>query len=146
MVRTNPKVTPLQAVLRYRDLLEIESLFRAAKATFNNRPIFHQSDAAIPRHVFCSFLALVLSKELRRLCRAKGLTSEWQPLLRDLYRLQEATIERTLASSPPEPTSRAKWATSFRQLASLCHTTSTNNSPEITPKLVLTRAGARLTC
>ncbi|MCH4561095.1 hypothetical protein MJ877_33865 [Mesorhizobium jarvisii] len=43
---------------------------------------------------FCSFLALVLSKELRRLCRAKGLTPEWQPLLRDLDRLQEATIEK----------------------------------------------------
>lgn len=27
VVRTNAKVTPLQAVLRYRDLLEIESLF-----------------------------------------------------------------------------------------------------------------------
>lgn len=94
VVRTNAKVTPLQAVLRYRDLLEVESLFRAAKATFNTRPIFHQSDAAIRGHVFCSFLALVLSKELRRLCRAKGLTPEWQPLLRDLDRLQEATIEK----------------------------------------------------
>jgi transposase len=94
VVRTNAKVTPLQAVLRYRDLLEVESLFRAAKATFVTRPIFHQSDAAIRGHVFCSFLALVLSKELRRLCQVKNLAPEWQPLLRDLDRLQEATIQK----------------------------------------------------
>jgi hypothetical protein len=94
VVRTNARVTPLQAVLRYRDLLEVESLFRAAKATFDTRPIFHQSDAAIRGHVFCSFLALVLAKELTRLCEARGLKPEWQRLLNDLDRLQQATIEK----------------------------------------------------
>ena len=71
MLRTNTKVTPLQAIIRYRDLLQVETLFRAAKASFDTRPIFHQSDAAIRGHVFCSFLALVLAKELTRLCEAK---------------------------------------------------------------------------
>jgi len=94
VLRTNAKVTPLQAVIRYRDLLQVESLFRAAKASFDTRPIFHQSDAAIRAHVFCSFLALVLAKELTRLCEAKGLKPEWQPLLNDLDRLQQATIEK----------------------------------------------------
>jgi hypothetical protein len=47
VLRTNAKVTPLQAVIRYRELLQVESLFRAAKASFDTRPIFHQSDAAI---------------------------------------------------------------------------------------------------
>lgn len=94
VVRTNARVTPLQAVLRYRDLLEVETLFRAAKASFDTRPIFHSSDAAIRGHVFCSFLALVLSKELFRLCRSRDLRPEWQPLLRDLDRLQEATVEK----------------------------------------------------
>lgn len=94
VLRTNAKVTPLQAVIRYRDLLQVESLFRAAKATFDTRPIFHQSDAAIRGHVFCSFLALTLAKELTRLCEAKGLKLEWQPLLNDLDRLPQATIEK----------------------------------------------------
>ena len=94
VLRTNTKVTPLQAVIRYRDLLQVETLFRAAKASFDTRPIFHQSDAAIRGHVFCSFLALVLAKELTRLCEAKDLTPEWQPLLNDLDRLQQATIEK----------------------------------------------------
>ncbi|HLZ78791.1 MAG TPA: IS1634 family transposase [Sphingomonas sp.] len=94
VLRTNAKVTPLQAVLRYRDLLQVETLFHAAKATFDTRPIFHSSDAAIRGHVFCSFLALTLSKELLRLCLARDLKPECQPLLRDLDRLQEATVEK----------------------------------------------------
>ena len=38
---------PLQAVLRYRDLLLVEDLFRRTKAIMRTRPIFHSSDAAI---------------------------------------------------------------------------------------------------
>jgi hypothetical protein len=94
VLRTNAQVTPLQAVIRYRDLLQVEALFRAAKASFDTRPIFHQSDAAIRGHVFCSFLALTLAKELARLCEEKDLKPEWQPLLNDLDRLQQATIEK----------------------------------------------------
>jgi hypothetical protein len=52
------------------------------------------SDAAIRGHVVVSFLALTLAKELTRLCQEKGLQPEWQPLLDDLDRLQEATIEK----------------------------------------------------
>lgn len=94
VLRTNARITPLQAVLRYRDLLQVETLFRAAKATFDTRPIYHSSDAAIRGHVFCSFLALVLQKELARACEVAGLKPEWQPLLRDLDRLQQASIEK----------------------------------------------------
>ena len=94
VLRTNAKVSPLQAVLRYRDLLEGEQLFRAAKAGFDTTPIYHQSDAAIRGHFFCSFLALVMARELMRLCEDKGLRPEWQRLLNDLDRLQQATIEK----------------------------------------------------
>lgn len=94
VLRTNAKVSPLQAVLRYRDLLQVEELFRRAKATLRTRPVHHSSDAAIRGHVFCSFLALMLQKELTDLCAAKGLTLEWADLLRDLDRLQEATVEK----------------------------------------------------
>jgi hypothetical protein len=57
------------------------------------RPIYHASDAAIRGHVFCSFLALVLRKELDGRCRKAGLRPEWGDVLRDLNRLQHATIE-----------------------------------------------------
>jgi Transposase DDE domain len=93
VLRTNARITPLQAVLRYRDLLQVEDLFRTAKALMRTRPIYHASDAAIRGHVFCSFLALILREELDARCRKAGVRPEWGDVLRDLDRLQHATIE-----------------------------------------------------
>ena len=53
VLRTNARITPLQAVLRYRDLIRVEQLFRTAKSLMRTRPIYHSSDAAIRGHVFC---------------------------------------------------------------------------------------------
>ena len=79
VLRTNAKVTPLQAVLRYRDLLQVEDLFRRTKAIMRTRPIFHSSDAAIRGHVFCSFLALAMQKHLDDLLRQTGLVPTQGP-------------------------------------------------------------------
>jgi hypothetical protein len=92
VLRTNAKITPLQAVLRYRDLLQVENLFLRTKAVMRTRPIFHSSDAAIRGHVFCSFLALVMQKCLDDLSREAGIMPEWKTLLRDLDRLQHVRI------------------------------------------------------
>jgi hypothetical protein len=92
VLRTNARVSPLQAVLRYRDLLQVEDLFRRAKAIMRTRPIFHSCDAAIRGHVFCSFLALLMQKHLDDLARKAGIVVPWAELLRDLDRLQQASI------------------------------------------------------
>jgi len=92
ILRTNAKITPLQAVLRYRDLLKVENLFLQTKAVLRTRPIFHSSDAAIRGHVFCSFLALAMQKCLEDLSREAGIVPEWKTLLRDLDRLQHVRI------------------------------------------------------
>ncbi|MBA3939478.1 MAG: IS1634 family transposase [Planctomycetes bacterium] len=94
VLRTNARLTPLQTVLRYRDLILVEQLFRTTKALMRTRPIYHQSDAAIRGHVFCSFLALILRKELDERCRKVGLRPEWGDVLRDLDRLQEVAISK----------------------------------------------------
>jgi hypothetical protein len=94
VLRTNAGITPLQAVLRYRDLLQVEDLFRTAKALMRTRPIYHSSDAAIRGHVFCSFLALVLRKELDARCRKVGFRPEWGDVLLDLDRLQEVKLTK----------------------------------------------------
>jgi len=94
VLRTNASITPLQAVLRYRDLIQVEQLFRSAKALMRTRPIYHSSDAAIRGHVFCSFLALILRKELDARCRTAGLQPEWGDVLRDLDRLQEVVMQK----------------------------------------------------
>lgn len=88
------RITPLQAVLRYRDLLQVEELFRSAKSLLKTRPVYHSSDAAIRGHVFCSFLALILRKELQARCDKADIKPEWHDVLRDLDRLQEVTIEQ----------------------------------------------------
>lgn len=94
VLRTNTRLNPLAVMLRYRELLTVEQLFRTAKSLLATRPIFHQSDAAIRGHVFCSFLALVLRKELEQRLAAADLAPEWADLLRDLDRLQELTVEQ----------------------------------------------------
>jgi transposase len=92
VLRCNADVTPLQAVLRYRELLRVEQLFRQSKAVFDTRPIFHSSDAAIRGHVFCTFLALLLQKRLNDLARTAGSKVEWRTLLRELDQLSQARM------------------------------------------------------
>jgi Transposase DDE domain len=94
VLRTNTKLTPLQVMLRYRELLRVEQLFRQAKAVLATRPIYHSSDMAIRGHVFCSFLALLLAKELEDRLRRHGVATEWGDILRDLDRLQEIQLEQ----------------------------------------------------
>jgi hypothetical protein len=92
VLRTNTSLAPLQAMLRYRELQGVEQLFRGAKSLLATRPIFHRCDATIRGHVFCSFLALVLNKELADRCAARGFQPEWDEVRRDLDRLQEVEV------------------------------------------------------
>jgi Transposase DDE domain len=94
VLRTNTRLPPLNVMLRYRDLLVVEQMFRTQKALLETRPIYHQSDAAIRGHVFCSFLALVLRTELHDRLAAAHLQPEWRTLLADLDRLQEIETEQ----------------------------------------------------
>jgi transposase len=77
-----------ELALRYKDLWMVESIFRAAKTVLESRPIYHKCDATIRGHVFCSFLALVLIKELEDRLGAKGLELQWADMLRDLSKLR----------------------------------------------------------
>jgi transposase len=55
VLRTNTTLSPLAAMLRYRELLKVEDIFRTTKSILDTGPIYHQKDAAIGGHVFCSF-------------------------------------------------------------------------------------------
>jgi hypothetical protein len=93
VLRTNIRLHPLNVMLRYRELLVVEQLFRSEKALLATRPIYHQTEAAIWGHVFCSFLAVVLRKELEERLADARLKPEWRELLADLDRLQEIEVE-----------------------------------------------------
>jgi hypothetical protein len=94
VLRTNTRLTPLQAALRYRERWMVEDIFRTAKALLATRPIFHKYDETVRGHIFCSFLALVLRKELEDRLAAAGHAFEWADIVRDLERLSETEIEQ----------------------------------------------------
>jgi hypothetical protein len=94
VLRTNTRLHPLKAMMRYRELLVVEQMFRSHKALLETRPIFHQTDEAIRGHVFGTFLALVLRKELEDRLAAARVKPEWREMLADLDRLQEIEVEQ----------------------------------------------------
>jgi transposase len=79
--------------LKYKELWQVEQVFRDMKSILGTRPIYHQVDETIRGHVFCSFLALVLRKELDRRLEKAGHRFEWADIKQDLKSLQEITIE-----------------------------------------------------
>jgi hypothetical protein len=94
VLRTSNSLPTLSVALAYRELWRVEAIFRTAKSILETRPIFHQSDAAIAGHLFCSFLALVLRKELDERLTAAGVDAEWGDIIRDLDRVEELTVEQ----------------------------------------------------
>jgi hypothetical protein len=93
VLRTNTKLPADQVALKYKQLWQVERVFRDVKSLLETRPIYHRHDRTIRGHVFCSFLALVLRKELDRCLKASGHRFEWADIKQDLKALQEVTIE-----------------------------------------------------
>src|ERR1035437_818179 len=94
ILRTNTTLNALAVMLRYRELLRVEDIFKTTKSILDTRPIYHKTDAAIRGHVFCSFLALVVRKALEDRLAAAGVKPEWGRLLMDLDRLQDIEMEQ----------------------------------------------------
>jgi transposase len=116
VLRTNTDLSPLEAMLVYKHLWTVERAFRTSKSLFETRPIFHKLDETIRGHVSCSFLALVLKKELEdRIAQIGQSAAEgddtpsgsWPDILADLDSLSETEVEqdgkRFLLRSAPRP-------------------------------------------
>ncbi len=93
VLRTNTAFAPAEVALKYKQLWMVESIFRSAKSLLETRPIYHKVDDTIRGHVFCSFLALVLRKELETRLEKQGQKLEWADINRDLRALQEVEVE-----------------------------------------------------
>ncbi|MCG6906955.1 MAG: hypothetical protein LJE63_10055 [Desulfobacteraceae bacterium] len=63
------------------------------KSLLETRPVFHRNDAHIAGHVFCSFMALVLRKELDQRLSAAGHRFEWLHIKQDLEALKQVVFE-----------------------------------------------------
>ena len=76
----------------YKTLWMVEDTFRTAKTILETRPIYHKCDETIRGHVFCSFLALCLKRELELRLEEKCLDAEWAEVIRGLDNLQQVEL------------------------------------------------------
>ena len=95
VLTTNTKLKAREVALKYKELWMVEHTFRDMKSVIDTRPIYHKRDETIRGHVFCSFLALVLKKELDDRLVSQGLQFEWADIKQDLKALQEVILEES---------------------------------------------------
>lgn len=94
VLRTNTELPAAEVALKYKQLWTVEHVFRSTKSLLETRPIWHKCDETIRGHVFCSFLALLLRKELQDRLEARGENLPWNDVIHDLERLQYAEVEQ----------------------------------------------------
>lgn len=92
VLTTNLDLSAREVALKYKQLWTVEEMFRSMKSLLQTRPIFHKCDETIRGHVFCSFLALVLRKELQDRLERRGWRLEWNDIIRDLDNLLEMEV------------------------------------------------------
>ncbi len=95
VLTTNLDLSADKVALKYKELWQVERVFRDVKSMLETRPVYHQRNKNIRGHVFCSFLALVLRKELERRLNDAGYVFEWSDIKQDLKALQQVTIEES---------------------------------------------------
>jgi transposase len=93
VLTTNTNLAAEKVALKYKELWQVERVFRDVKSILETRPVYHQRNENIRGHVFCSFLALVLRKELEQRLNRSGHVFEWSDIRQDLKALQQVTLE-----------------------------------------------------
>lgn len=93
VLTTSTALSAREVALQYKQLWMVEQIFRTMKTILSTRPIYHKCDETIRGHVFCSFLSLLLIKELQQRISARGWEVEWADLINDLEDLKETIIE-----------------------------------------------------
>jgi len=107
VLQTDTDLPAEKVALKYKELWMVEAAFRSIKSVLETRPIYHKRDETIRGHVFCSFLALMLLKDLQQKMEARGWRLSWERLRRDLDELQEFTPPKAGKDLPdPKPNPR----------------------------------------
>jgi len=89
---TDTNLSAEAVALKYKELWQVERVFRDMKSMLETRPVYHHNDASIAGHVFCSFLALILRKELEQRLASAGHHFEWSDIKQDLKALRQIEI------------------------------------------------------
>ena len=93
VLTTNTDLASREVALQYKQLWMVEQIFRTMKSILSTRPIYHKCDETIRGHVFCSFLSLLLIKELQRRMDQRGWHVEWADLMNNLEEVKEIRIQ-----------------------------------------------------
>ena len=93
VLTTDTDMTAEEVAIQYKMLWRVETVFRTMKSGIDTRPIFHKVDDTIRGHVFCSFLAILLRRELERRIEAREYDLEWNDILQDLASIEEVTAQ-----------------------------------------------------
>ena len=121
VLRTNTRLSALQVVLRTNTRLSalrsccVSQLagrggrLQDRQGTAHHAADLHKTDAGIRGHVFCSFLSVLLRKELYdRLAARRHGNLEWQHIIDDLDELSQIEVEqdgrRACLRTAPGPT------------------------------------------
>jgi transposase len=92
VLTTDREDMPAEKVaLQYKRLWMVEQIFRTMKSGLDTRPIYHKLNDTIKGHVFCSFLAILLRRELERRLAERDWSFEWNDILHDLAAVEEVT-------------------------------------------------------
>ena len=92
VLQTDTEMSAPEVALKYKELWMVEAAFRSVKSVLNTRPVYHRLDETIRGHVFCSFLALMLLKDLQTRMEVRGWRLHWDRLRHDLDAFEEITV------------------------------------------------------
>lgn len=93
VLRTNAKLTPIEAARLYKKEIGIERDFRDLKGFIELRPMFHRLEPRVRAHVFICVLAKAVARELEtRLHRNAYIGSSVASVLMELGRVRVAEV------------------------------------------------------
>jgi hypothetical protein len=122
VLQTDTDLPAEKVALKYKELWMVEAAFRSIRSVLETRRIYHKRDACplgsaretIRGHVFCSFLALMLLKDLQTRMEDGGRRLEWERLRDDLchpkpnsWRCRESPPSRRCSPRTHRPTPRS---------------------------------------
>ncbi len=88
-----PQLGAVEAVERYKDLMEVEQAFRDLKDVIEMRPIYHHTKRRVEAHIFVAALALLLKHAIGRKLQQAGLDLSAEEALGALATVQLLDLE-----------------------------------------------------
>jgi transposase len=94
LIQTEEKdLSAVEAVRRYKELMEVEQAFRDLKDVIEMRPIHHQKAERVQAHIFVAALALLIKYSIQRKLKASGVDVSANEVLGALASVQVVDIE-----------------------------------------------------